>query len=342
MRHKIFLVAGGTGGHLFPAIATSENDRKNNYIFLLDERTKKYVENTNKKYHIIISHKFQKNPIYFPLMILKIFIGFLQSIYLIINHKPKLIVGFGGYTSIPTLLAAKLLGKKILLHEQNAVLGRTNRLLSLVAERVALTFKKTKFADKKAIHTGIPLRKEKQINSSPQKNIFNILVIGGSQGASIFTKLMPKIIKNIKKKHLVKIMLLQQTREEDINDLQNVYKKIGVKFKLKSFFSNIQTEIKNAKIVFSRCGSSTLAEIENHQSFSVLFPLPTAIDNHQYLNALEFQKKNNCIIQNQNNVDYKKVSQVLMEHLFKKNLCKNKLKSTKKISLNMVINDMLN
>ena len=91
MSHSIFLVAGGTGGHLFPAIATSENDPENNYIFLVDRRTKKYLKKTKGKYHIIISSKLQKNPVFFPLMLIRILFGIFQSIFLIIKYKPKLI-----------------------------------------------------------------------------------------------------------------------------------------------------------------------------------------------------------------------------------------------------------
>tara|TARA_B100000029_G_scaffold514618_1_gene618150 strand:+ start:255 stop:1283 length:1029 start_codon:yes stop_codon:yes gene_type:complete len=342
MSNRIFLVAGGTGGHLFPAIATSENDLKNDYIFLVDKRTEKYFKKTKKKYHIIVSDKMKKNPIFFPLMLIRIFWGFLQSILLLIKYKPKLIVGFGGYTSIPTVLAGKLLGKRILIHEQNAVLGRTNRLLSLLSENLALTFKRTKFASEKSIFTGIPIRKQKlKITQTSNKRIV-LLVIGGSQGASIFSNIIPKIISNLDKKFLRRIIVIQQTREEDIKALSYTYKKIGVKFKLKNFFENIQSEINNAEIVFCRCGSSTLAEIECFKPFPILIPLPTAIDNHQHFNALEFKKRNSCLILDQNNINYEKTSKIVIKHFFKKNIRKSKYDAEKKISLNKVINNMLN
>ncbi len=337
MSKNIFLVAGGTGGHLFPAIATSQKKSEFKYIFIVDKRVKNYLKKTKAIHHTVWSEKLSKNPINLLRTFFIILVGFLQSIFFLIKYKPCLIVGFGGYTSIPTILAGKLLGKKILLHEQNAVMGRTNRFLSLFCNKIALTFKKTKFAHKKSIYSGIPLRKEKILEPSKQKVL---LVIGGSQGASIFSKVIPKVIEHIKSKDRKKIHFLLQVRIEDINDLSRRLKELQVKFKLHPFIENIQSEINNSFIVISRCGSSSLAEIERFKKYSILLPLPTAIDNHQYLNAKQFKLNNQCEIFDQDNLDYKKIAKLISQTLNKKNKSK-KPEIIKKISLNQIINDML-
>lgn len=337
MSKNIFLVAGGTGGHLFPAIATSQKKSEFKYIFIVDKRVKNYLKKTKGIYHTVWSEKLSKNPINLLRAFVIILVGFLQSIFFLIKYKPCLIVGFGGYTSIPTILAGKLLGKKILLHEQNAVMGRTNRFLSLFCNRIALTFKKTKFAHKKSIYSGIPLRNEKILEPSKQKVL---LVIGGSQGASIFSRVIPKVIEHIKSNDRKKIYFLQQVRIEDIDNLSRKLKDLKVKFKLHPFIENIQSEINNSFIVISRCGSSSLAEIERFKKYSILLPLPTAIDNHQYYNAEQFKVNNECEIFDQNKLDYKIIAKLITQKLKQKNKFK-KHKIINKISLNQIINDML-
>ena len=167
MNKIIFLVAGGTGGHLFPAIAVSKYFKKSQLHFLVDKRTEKILLNNNIRYHLISSSKLEKNIFKVLISFFKIFYGFIYSFYLIVKFKPTLVVGFGGYTSIPTLLAAKILNKKILIHEQNSVMGKTNRLLSKISNKTAITYKNTVFADTSAIFSGIPIRElkvKKKIN----------------------------------------------------------------------------------------------------------------------------------------------------------------------------------
>ena len=144
MNKIVFLVAGGTGGHLFPAMALSSEKIRAKLIYLVDKRTKKFLENKNQDFIVIPSEKIHKNVLKFPATCIKIISGILISLFYILKKKPSLVVGFGGYTSVPTLIAAKLLNVKILLHEQNSVMGRTNRILSKISKNVAITFQKTK------------------------------------------------------------------------------------------------------------------------------------------------------------------------------------------------------
>ncbi len=327
MRSKVFLIAGGSGGHLFPAISLTETDKTFDYYFLIDHRIENIIKKKKLKYFKIFSSSLKIN-LLIPINIAKIIFGFLQSLLIFTKHKPNIVVGFGGYTSIPSIIAAKILKIKIIIHEQNAVMGKTNRLLSYLTKNIALTFKNTKYAKNFSIHTGIPVRpKKKSHNKSKLKRIF---VVGGSQGAKIFSKLVPKLIENLSISSKKKLIVVQQVRKEDIELTINCYKEIQIKSIIKNFFDDIYDQFDKADLIISRCGSSTLAEIELYNKFSLLFPLPSSTNNHQYHNAVEFKKNNQCLICNEKKFDFKKISKEVEKIVFKKKL--HKIGASKKLN----------
>lgn len=336
---NIFLVAGGTGGHLFPAVAVAQRDKTKNFIFVVDKRVEKILKKYKVKNFVVSSSKFNKNIFRLILAVFKILYGTFQSVLLIKKYRPKLVVGFGGYTSIPTILAAKIFNIQTLIHEQNAVMGKTNRLLSKISNKTAISFNSTKYAKKDAIFTGVPIRvfKKKKIKKDKKR----VLVLGGSQGAKIFSQIIPKVLIGIKQEYLKNLMIVQQTRKEDKTILESTYNKLNVKCTVKEFFDDVQNEIYNSDIVIARCGASTLAEIEYCKKFSLLFPLPTAMDDHQLENAKQFKKKNDCQIYNQNNIPYSKLRELLKSQLFYKNEVKTNLQESKKISLIKFIDDII-
>tara|TARA_E500000075_G_scaffold128111_1_gene134389 strand:- start:745 stop:1776 length:1032 start_codon:yes stop_codon:yes gene_type:complete len=336
---NIFLVAGGTGGHLFPAVAVAQRDKTKNFIFVVDKRVEKILKKYKVKNFVVSSSKFNKNIFRLILAVFKILYGTFQSVLLIKKYRPKLVVGFGGYTSIPTILAAKIFNIQTLIHEQNAVMGKTNRLLSKISNKTAISFNSTKYAKKDAIFTGVPIRvfKKKKIKKDKKR----VLVLGGSQGAKIFSQIIPKVLIGIKQEYLKNLMIVQQTRKEDKTILESTYNKLNVKCTVKEFFDDVQNEIYNSDIVIARCGASTLAEIEYCKKFSLLFPLPTAMDDHQLENAKQFKKKNDCQIYNQNNIPYSKLRELLKSQLFYKNEIKTNLQESKKISLIKFIDDII-
>ena len=336
---NIFLVAGGTGGHLFPAVAVAQRDKTKNFIFVVDTRVEKILKKYKVKNFVVSSSKFNKNIFRLILAVFKILYGTFQSVLLIKKYKPKLVVGFGGYTSIPTILAAKIFNIQTLIHEQNAIMGKTNRLLSKISNKTAISFNSTKYAKKDAIFTGVPIRvfKKKKIKKDKKR----VLVLGGSQGAKIFSQIIPKVLIGIKQEYLKNLMIVQQTRKEDKTILESTYNKLNVKCTVKEFFDDVQNEIYNSDIVIARCGASTLAEIEYCKKFSLLFPLPTAMDDHQLENAKQFKKKNDCQIYNQNNIPYSKLRELLKSQLFYKNEIKTNLQESKKISLIKFIDDII-
>ena len=218
-------------------------------------------------------------------------------------------------------------------------MGKTNRLLSKISNKTAISFNSTKYAKKDAIFTGVPIRvfKKKKIKKDKKR----VLVLGGSQGAKIFSQIIPKVLIGIKQEYLKNLMIVQQTRKEDKTILESTYNKLNVKCTVKEFFDDVQNEIYNSDIVIARCGASTLAEIEYCKKFSILFPLPTAMDNHQLENAKQFKKKNDCQIYNQNNIPYSKLRELLKSQLFYKNEIKTNLQESKKISLIKFIDDII-
>ena len=336
---NIFLVAGGTGGHLFPAIAVAQRDKTKNFIFVTDKRVEKILKKNKVKYFVVSSSKFNKNIFKLILGVFKILYGTIQSVLLIKKYRPALVVGFGGYTSIPTILAAKIFNIQTLIHEQNAVMGKTNRLLSKISNKTAISFSATKYAKRDAIFTGVPIRvfKKKKI----QKDKKRVLVIGGSQGAKIFSQILPKVLIGIKEEYLKNLMIVQQSRKEDKIFLESTYNRLNVKCTVKEFFDDVQNEIYNSDIVIARCGASTLAEIEYCRKFSFLFPLPTAMDDHQLENAKQFKKRNDCQIFNQNNIPYSKLRELLKSQIFHKNEKKTNSQESKKISLIEFIDDII-
>ena len=336
---NIFLVAGGTGGHLFPAVAVAQRDKTKNFIFVTDKRVEKILKKHKVRYFVISSSKFNKNIFRLILGLFKILYGTFQSVLLIKKYRPDLVVGFGGYTSIPTILAAKIFNVKTLIHEQNAVMGKTNRLLSKISNKTAISFSSTKYAKKDAILTGIPIRVFKRKKMKKDKK--RVLVLGGSQGAKIFSHILPKILTGIKEEYLKNLMIVQQTRKEDKTFLESIYNKLNVQCIVKEFFDDVQNEIYNSDIVIARCGASTLAEIEYCRKFSFLFPLPTAMDDHQLENAKQFKKKNDCQIFIQNKIPYSKLRESLKSRIFYKNEIKTNLQESKKISLIKFIDDII-
>ena len=327
MRSKVFLIAGGSGGHLFPAISLTETDKTFDYYFLIDNRIENIIREKKLKYFKILSSSLRIN-LLIPINIAKIIFGFLQSLFIFIKHKPNIVVGFGGYTSIPPIIAAKILKIKIIIHEQNAVMGKTNRLLSYLTKNIALTFKNTKYAKSCSIHTGIPVRPKK--SSYSKSKLKRIFVVGGSQGAKIFSKLIPKLIKNFSSRSKENLIVVQQVRKEDVELTKNFYKKIRINSIIENFFHDIYDQFDKADLIISRCGSSTLAEIELYNKFSLLFPLPSATNNHQYYNAVEFKKNNQCLICDERKLNLKKISKEVEKIVFKKKL--RKIESSKKLN----------
>lgn len=343
MNKKIFLVAGGSGGHLFPALSLIEELHEFDTLLLTDKRTEKYLKGMDIKYEKVITSKINKN-ILLIINLIIILLGISQNILLFLKNRPNLVIGFGGYTSIPSIIAAKILNIKIIIHEQNAVMGRTNKLLSKISDEITISFPSTKYAPINSKFTGIPIRKKKKIKKIISRKK-RILVVGGSQGAKIFSEIIPQALDKLDNSTKKKIKVIQQVRNEDFSKIKKYYNSLGVAYDIKEFFDDIYNQIYNADLIISRCGASTLAEIHSFEKQSILFPLPTSMNNHQYFNAKEFQKNNNCIIYDEKKLNLHSFSRDIENLIFlekKKIKLYNKSNNPQKISIKDLIIKVIN
>ena len=290
--NTIILAAGGTGGHIFPAQALCSILLKHRYkpLLICDERTEKFLQkplSDIEKYQII-STKFSGSIVNKLASFFLLIFSSILVLFKLVRSRPKAIIGFGGYPSFPTLLAATILRIPFFIHEQNAVLGRVNKIFARFASKVFLTFPNTKFASKKnSILTGNFVRQEilaaKSTNKKAEK--IYILIIGGSQGAQILSEVIPATICSLPQSLQKKLVIHQQARPNLIDSTKLFYKKCPAKVEVKDFFLNIGELLKQADLVICRAGASTIAELTALGKPAIFIPYKHAKDNHQFYNA---------------------------------------------------------
>lgn len=293
MTFNIILATGGTGGHIFPALALKQELEAKNYNVILtgDSKFQKYQEFDNKHIHIPSANFSNKSILAILKSCMILAKGLLKSIWLIYNVKPDILIGFGGYASYPIILAAALMRKKIILHEANTVIGKANKMMLWKAEFLTTGFKTIKnIPDKylnKIIFTGNPIRTNIITSSESIKDKFCILVIGGSQGAKIFSKMIPDMIVNLPQNIKEKLHIIQQVREEDIELIKTRYSKENISYEIKDFFNDMEKKFALANLAIVRAGASTISELIHVRLPAIFIPYPTSADGHQYYNAKE-------------------------------------------------------
>ncbi|NKB54884.1 MAG: undecaprenyldiphospho-muramoylpentapeptide beta-N-acetylglucosaminyltransferase [Alphaproteobacteria bacterium] len=295
----IILSSGGTGGHVFPAQALAETLLARGYrlAFVTDRRGDAYSGplQTIDTYAIHAAGVSGRGPIAKVAALGRLAAGYLQARRLLRELAPDVVVGFGGYATIPTLLAASHLGIKTAIHEQNAVLGRANRVLAPRATRVATAFKTTSFlrdADRaKAVWTGNPVRPEivdvrdAGFPALGTDSAIRLLITGGSQGASIFSTVVPAALSRLPDALRGRLHITQQCRKEDLEQVRKTYAEAGIDAELSSFFDDIPQRLAAAHMLICRAGASTIAELTTAGRPAILVPYPHAIDDHQTANA---------------------------------------------------------
>lgn len=311
----ILLAAGGTGGHLFPATALAEELSRRGYSVELatDDRAGKYDANfPARAVHRIPSATIAgRAPLDLARTFSRLGLGFMRSIGLLLRVRPAVVVGFGGYPTLPPIIAARILKIPTAIQEQNAVMGRANRLLSRFADRIALSFMPTKYLDKeaeaRAVLTGIPVRDAvlafRNVPYAPPDPVGRLLllVFGGSQGAQFFSEVMPPALMALPSPLRWRLTIVQQAREEDVELLTRTYKEAEVAAHVAPFFRDLPERMATAQLVISRSGASTVAELMAIGRPCILVPLPHALDNDQLENATRLQEGGGgwCIRQNE-------------------------------------------
>lgn len=293
------LMAGGTGGHLFPAMALAQElIRRGHAVELMtDHRVEGYGQDfPARRIHIVPSATPSlTNPFKFAGASLTIAKGVAKSFGILRALRPDAVIGFGGYPTFPPFIAASLLSIPGILHEQNAVMGRANRALSRFADVLALSFAKTRFADDQGLEkvlTGNPVRdRVRAIAASPfpefsETSPINLVVFGGSQGARAISDIVPEAISLLPDGLRSRLRIVQQVRQEDLDRVTKTYRQSRTSVELAPFFSDLPERIAQSHLVIGRSGASTIAELTVIGRPSILIPLPGALDADQKNNAL--------------------------------------------------------
>ena len=317
MKKKILISTGGSGGHVVPAIILHDHlSKKKDVIISTDNRGYRYL---NKDIHkIFIINTPRLNLLLLPLNFFKILFLFIKSIFFLKKKKITQVISTGGYMSLPLILAGKFLNLNIYLLEPNLVLGRANNFfLSSCKKIFCYTDQIKKFPEKfknkrVIIH---PLVRDEFYKVKTHKTItdkFNLLVVGGSQGASIFDKNLKNSITNISKKFSIKIV--HQTHLNNISSLKEFYSANNIENEIFNYDKDFVEKIAESYICITRAGATTLAELSILNVPFIAVPLPNSKDNHQFENA-NFYVKNNCCWILEQNVFEEKIEQLIEEIL---------------------------
>src|SRR6516164_7871620 len=275
----ILLAAGGTGGHLFPAEALGVELIKRGFDVRLvtDSRALRYSGLFSKDMIDVVASETARgrNPLQLA--------------------RAAITVGFGGYPTLPPLVAARLCGIPGIIHEANAVLGRANRFLARRASAIATSlpgvFDRDKALAAKATAVGTPLRPPilaaASTNYAPPDATgpFHLLVVGGSQGARVMSDIVPGAIERLEPALWSRLVLTQQVRDEDMARVRNVYDRLKIKYELAPFFTDLPARLASNHLIVSRSGAGTVAELAAIGRPSILVPLPGSIDQDQFANA---------------------------------------------------------
>jgi UDP-N-acetylglucosamine--N-acetylmuramyl-(pentapeptide) pyrophosphoryl-undecaprenol N-acetylglucosamine transferase len=295
----ILLAAGGTGGHLFPAEALGvELIRRGLRVRLAtDARALRYSGLfTPENIDVVRSETVRgRDPVSLARTAFMLGYGTLVAINLVRRLKPAAVVGFGGYPTVPPLMAAKLLGVCSVIHDANAVLGRANRFLSGRVNAIATSLPGVLDRDPslagKTTTVGTPMRPAVLAAASvpfasPEANgPLRLLVVGGSQGARVMSDIVPGAIERLEPALWSRLVLTQQVRDEDMARVRAVYDRLKINAELAPFFSDLPARLASSHLVVSRSGAGTVAELAAIGRPSILVPLPGAIDQDQFANA---------------------------------------------------------
>lgn len=296
MTGPFVIAAGGTGGHMFPALAlAAELERRGQAVALIcDRRGARYLR-PGQAHHLVHAGSPSGSLGQRVRGLVELARGFAQSLVWLRRLSPAAIAVFGGYASVPVGLAAGMLGHRLLVHEQNAVLGLANRLLARRAQCLALTFPATRHAAEQGavrrLVTGNPVRPEVAAARGGAYRLpagdaaFELLVVGGSQGARSLSDAVPAAIAALPARLRGRLRLTQQCRPEDLARVADLYRELGFEAQLQSFFDDLPGRMASAHLVISRAGASSVTELLALGRPAILVPYRHAADDHQRANA---------------------------------------------------------
>jgi UDP-N-acetylglucosamine--N-acetylmuramyl-(pentapeptide) pyrophosphoryl-undecaprenol N-acetylglucosamine transferase len=297
------LAAGGTGGHMVPAhaLAAELKSRGHGVLLITDERGTRFPGLfEGVPVHVLPAGRLGGGPIGWLKAAGSVLKGRSEAKRLYREHTPDAVVGFGGYPAFPSLLAASSRRIPTVLHEQNAVLGRVNRLLSGEAAAIATAYDevdrlRAKYSDKTVL-VGNPVRAEiARLGELPFPAFdefapLKILVTGGSQGATVLGEVVPEGLGMLQQSLRHRLQVVQQCRPDDIERVRKQYSDLGIPAELLTYIEDMPEKLADAHLVIGRAGASTIAELTAAGRPAILIPFPSATDDHQTANAREMTK----------------------------------------------------
>ena len=298
-RHYV-LAAGGTGGHLIPAfaLATELEARGHHVALITDDRGSRLPgKPATLVSHVLPAGRFGKNPLKWPQALEAVLEGKRMALRLFESFQPSAVIGFGGYPALPALWAATSAKVPSVIHEQNAVLGRVNRLLAKRVDAIATSYRDVdrlspKLADK--VHlVGNPVRAEvlalRDLPFPPftEDGLLRVLVTGGSQGASVLSAVVPDGLAMLPPALRSRLQVTQQCRAEDIEAVRARYAGHEIPAELGTYFEDMASRLADSHLFIGRAGASTIAELTAVGRPAILVPLPIATDDHQAANTRE-------------------------------------------------------
>jgi len=304
---RVVIAGGGTGGHLFPGIAIAQEflakNAENSVLFVGTGKPFEIsiLSGTGFAHKRITAEGFKGRGVWHQLVsILKVPKGIIESMLILKGFKPHIVIGVGGYSAGPLVMGARLLGIKIVLHEQNILPGITNRILSRFADRICVSFEETIMGviPKKILFTGNPVRKEiiqcaetlknTNIKASKKEKKFAILILGGSQGAHSINMALLEALEHLENRE--NIFFVHQTGANDETQVKQRYDEHGIENDTRAFFKDMARQYQSADLIICRAGATTVAEIKAIGKGVIFIPFPFAADNHQVLNARSLER----------------------------------------------------
>ena len=314
---RILLAAGGTGGHVFPAIAVAEHLSTYYDVSLItDPRGVRYLNTDHRE---VFKHIHILPITHFSGSLMAKFLAPLRFVWagcatpFLMRPRPDGVLGFGGFTAFWPMVWARLFKSPTLLYQTDAVMGQTNRALKRFATQIATGFKKTQNLDRPATHVGLVTRpgfSYAPYKTPPKNGAFRLLILGGSQGASSFSRVIPEAIRLLPAPLRQRLHITQQCRDEDLTHAHQAYGK-SVNVTLVPFIQDIARALADAHLVITRAGTSTIGELAAMGRPALFVPYPHAKDNHQYLNAQTICRQGGGFVLTQNQFTPKRLTRFL-------------------------------
>lgn len=319
MSKTLMVMAGGTGGHVYPAMAVADYLKAQGWtiVWLATEggMENRLIEGKGYQKAIITMQGVRgKGLLGWMLLPIKLLKALSQSYQAIRQYQPNVVLGMGGFAAFPGGLMARLLSKPLVIHEQNSVAGLTNKLMSKIATRVLAAFPG---ALNKALVLGNPVRADIAMAAHPEarfsehQGALNILVVGGSLGAQALNDLIPQALANVPKAS--RPVVIHQAGVKHIVALEANYQKHGVSADCRAFIDNMAEMYAQADFVICRAGAMTIAELSAVGLGSLLVPFPYAVDDHQTSNAAYLAEKNAAILIQQKELTVEKLVQIFVQ-----------------------------